>query len=106
MSKSISSAMVVLSMLALNVCADPAADVKAAAKKLADSANYSWKSTVEGGFGAGETLGKTEKDGYTTLSMSIGDNTVEAVMKGDQAAVKLQDGWKTIAEATGGDAGQ
>lgn len=97
----------VLSVLALAAHADPAADVKAAAKKLGDSSNYSWKSTVEGGFGAGATEGKTEKDGYTMLSLTMGDNTVEALMKGDRAAVKLQDGWKSLADAGGqGAAGQ
>ena len=60
-------------------------DVKAAAKKLADQSNYSWKTTIvvpEGSsFGRmrpGPTEGKTEKDGYTWLSMTRGDNTVEA----------------------------
>ena len=31
--------------------ADAKEDVQAAAKKLADSDNYSWKQTTEGGFG-------------------------------------------------------
>jgi hypothetical protein len=98
----------VLSMLTLVAHADPAADVKAAAKKLGDSANYSWKSTVEGGGGrgGGSTTGKTEKDGYTAISITMGENTVEAVMKGDQAALKLADGWKTVPEASSADAGQ
>ena len=51
-------------------------------------------------FGGG-TDGKTEKDGYTWISMVRGDNTIEAVIKGANAAIKTQDnGWQTVAEAT------
>lgn len=79
-------------------------DVKAAAKKLADADSYSWKQNSENagggrGPGAGPTEGKTEKDGYTYLKMTRGDNTVEVVMKGEKAAIKTEDGWKTTEEA-------
>ncbi len=50
-------------------------------------------------FQPGPTDGKTEKDGYTTLSMSFGDNTSEAVLKGTNGAVKLDDGWQSLADA-------
>ena len=75
-------------------------DVQAGLQKLADSPNYSWKSTVEGGFGAGETDGKTQKDGLTTLKITRGDNSFEAVIQGDKAAAKTEDGWKSVAELT------
>jgi hypothetical protein len=95
------------------IAADVASDVKAAAKKL--SSNYSWKSTSEsaggGGGGnrsraAGPTEGKTD-GGITQLSMARGDNTVEAVLKGDKGAIKTEEGWKSLAEAAeaGGDGG-
>jgi hypothetical protein len=91
----------------------PKDEVKNAAKKLADKANYSWKSTVqvpEGGGGGrfrpGPTEGKTEKDGLTYLSMTRGDNTVEAVLQGGKGALKLQEGWQSLAEATADDGGQ
>lgn len=106
MFRGILSGTLALSVLTFAAHADPAANVKAASKKLTDSANYSWKSTVEGGFRPGDTKGKTEKDGYTALTITMGDNTVEAVIKGDQAAVKLEDGWKTVEEAGGGEPGQ
>ena len=106
MFRGILSGSLILSVLTLAAHADPAGDVKAAAKKLADSANYSWKSSVEGGFRPGGTTGKTEKEGYTVLSITMGDNTFEAVMKGDQAALKLEDGWKSVAEANSGEPGQ
>lgn len=78
-------------------------EIKSAAKKLGEKSNYSWKSTVEsaggGQFRRGPTEGKSEKDGFTTLSMSFGENTVEAVLKGDKGALKTPDGWQSLAEA-------
>jgi hypothetical protein len=78
--------------------ADAKDDVKAAAKKLADTDGYSWRTSTEGGF-ASTTEGKTQKDGFTQLSTTIRDNTVEIVIKGDKAAIKTQDGWKSASEA-------
>lgn len=85
---------------------NPKADVKAAAKKLADAQNYSWKTTVatpDGGGGGGRFRpgpieGKTEKGGPMVLSMSGGENTYEAVVKGEKGAVKTDSGWKSLAE--------
>jgi len=83
--------------------------VTSAANKLAGTDNYSWKQTIEnaggGGFGAGTSEGKTQKGGYTLLSMTMRDNTIEAVKKGDKGAIKGQDGWRSLAEAAGGDRG-
>jgi hypothetical protein len=83
----------------------PKDDVKAAAAALGNAANYTWQSTMDMGanspFQPGPTDGKTEKDGYTTVSMSFGDNTSMAVLKGTNAAVQSPDnGWQTAAEAT------
>jgi len=74
-------------------------DVQAAAKKLADAPNYSWTTTTEGGFGAGASEGKTQKDGLTLLNMKFGDNDVQIVIKGDKAAIKGQDGWTSAKDA-------
>jgi len=79
-------------------------DMKAALQKLADSPNYTWKSTVEGGMAASEQTGKTQKDGLTLVSMTRQDNTVEMVVQGKQFAVKTDDGWKSGAELSGDDA--
>lgn len=83
----------------------PKDDITNAARKLADAGNYAWKSTVEnaggGGRFGGPTEGKTEKGGFTSLVMTRGDNTIEAYLKGDQGAVKTQDGWQSLAEAGG-----
>ncbi len=98
-------------MLAGSVlAADSASDVKAAAKKLADKGNYSWKSVSESAGGGGfrvESDGKFDA-GTTALSWTFGDNTVEAVLKGDKGAVKTDEGWKSLSEAAeaAGDGGQ
>jgi hypothetical protein len=84
--------------------ASPKADVKNAAAALGNQTNYSWRTTVEVGntsrFRPGPTEGKTEKGGYTTLWMSFGDNTNQAVLKGTNGAIKTPDnGWQSLAEA-------
>ena len=84
----------------------PKEDVTAAAKKLSDAKNYSWKQTTEmgggggggGNFRPGPVEGKAEKDGPSVLSMSFGDNTIEIVRQGEKGAVKLQDGWQSFEE--------
>ena len=54
----------------------PKDDVAAAAKKLGEAASYSWKATTvvpEGSrFRPGPTEGKTEKDGFTHLTITMG----------------------------------
>ena len=78
-------------------------EVIAAAKKLGDAANYSWKITIvvpEGSrFRPGPTEGKTEKNGFTQLSMTFGDNTTRAVLKGNKGAATNQDGgWQSLTD--------
>jgi hypothetical protein len=79
-------------------------EVKAAAQKLAAAPNYSWRTTVETGpnsrFRPGPTEGKTEKDGYTFLSMVRGDNTIEAALKNNKAAFKREGEWQLTSEVT------
>ena len=77
--------------------------VTAAAKKLGEQSNYSWKTTVvvpeSAQFKPGPTEGKTEKDGFTYVTLSFGDNLTEAAMKGDKAVVTNQDGdWQPASE--------
>jgi hypothetical protein len=93
--------------------ATPKDDVKGAAKKLAEKSNYSWKTTVAvpegdagGRFRPGPTEGKTEKDGFTCLTMTRGESTFDAVVKGDKAALKTEEGWQSLTEATEGGGGQ
>jgi hypothetical protein len=89
------------SLLAAN--ASPKDDINAAAKKLGDAANYSWKTTFvvpeSSRFRPGPTEGKTEKDGFTHLTVSIGDSPTQAVLKGDKAAISNPDGgWQSLDE--------
>src|SRR6185503_8544090 len=88
--------------------AEPNEEVKAAAKKLAQKPNYSWtltsKSQGGGGGPAADTEGKAEKDGYTFMTMSFGNNDVEIAFKGDKAAIKRNDEWKSADELEGNSA--
>jgi len=84
-------------------------DVINAAKKLADK-GYSWKTTVavpeSSQFKPGPTEGKTEKDGYTYVKMSMRDNTTEVVIKGEKATFTNQDGeWQSAGDGQGGGGG-
>lgn len=90
----------------------PKEDIKAAAKKLAAKGSYSWKSSTEnanpnaGGRGRpGPVEGKIDKEGFTALSMTRGENTTEAVLKDGKGAIKTADGWKSLSEAAEGDGG-
>ena len=82
-------------------------EVIQAARKLQDAANYSWKSQMESGGGnarlGGPVEGKTEKGGFTHLSFTRAENTIEAVLKGDKSVVKIQDGWHSVDALPEGD---
>lgn len=81
----------------------PKDEVTNAGKKLGENANYSWKTTFTVPEGSrwrpGPTEGKTEKGGATHLTMTFGDNTSQAFLKGDKGAVTNPDGgWQSLAE--------
>jgi len=83
--------------------ASPKDEVTAAAKKLSEKANYSWKTTVvvpeDAPFKPGPTEGMIEKDGYTVLTMSFGGNESKAVLKGDKGAAQNRDGeWQSLSD--------
>ncbi len=85
---------------ALAADSSPKEAVKDAAKALAQKSNYSWKTTIEfGGEVRGTTEGKTEKGGPAVLTLSRGDQSTEAVLKGTKGAVKLEGSWQSVAEA-------
>lgn len=74
-------------------------EATAAAKKLGEQSNYSWKSEFDAGNFSGSTEGKTVKDGLTWVSMSFGDNTTEAVLQGGKGAVKAGDqDWQSLSD--------
>jgi hypothetical protein len=106
----LSGLMALLAAPLLAADASPKADVKNAATALGNQTNYSWRTTVEVGnnspFHPGPTEGRSQKGGYTTLWMSFGDNTNQAVLKGTNGAIKTPDnGWQSLAEATKDDGG-
>jgi hypothetical protein len=83
--------------------ADSKEEVTAAAKKLGEAGNYSWKTTVkvpEGSqFRPGPTDGKIDKDGTVLLTSSFGDNLTETVIKGEKGAMTNRDGdWESLSE--------
>jgi hypothetical protein len=96
--------------------ADAKDDVTAAAAKLGDSANYSWKSASEsagggggggGRGGGGPVSGKTEKGGFTVLTVTFGQNERQIVIKGDKVAMQnQQDEWQSSAEMAAAAAAQ
>jgi hypothetical protein len=88
----------ILALSAVSVQADPKDDIKAALQKVSDSPNYSWTTTTSGGFMRGPQSGKTEKDGYTSLTVQMRDNSFDIIMKGDKAAIKTDSGWKSGSE--------
>jgi hypothetical protein len=99
----LATAMVASLALSLSAAdSTPKDDITAAAKKLADKPNYSWKNTVvvpeDAPFRPGPTDGKLEKDGFTQLTMHWNDNTIQAVLKGDKFAATTQDGWQSSSE--------
>lgn len=80
----------------------PGDEVKAAAKKLAEAANYTWttSTTVPEGsrWRPGPTTGKTNKDGFSWLSTTMGDRTSESIVKGGKFVTKGDAGWQTADE--------
>jgi hypothetical protein len=82
--------------------ADTKDEVVNAAKQLGEKDNYSWRSTVvvpeDAPFKPGPTEGKTEKGGFTLLSMSFNDNEMKAVLKGDKGAAMMQGEWQSFSE--------
>jgi hypothetical protein len=97
------SAVVLFAGSLLAAYAAPKEEVEAAAKKLAEQPNYSWRTTVAVPDGAqfrpGPTEGKATQEGLAHVKMTFRDNTFEVVVKGDKAAVLDEDGsWVSAAE--------
>lgn len=109
--KTLFSMTALLAASLLAAYAEPKDDIINAAKKLGEQANYSWTATVtvnnDSQFRPGPTDGKTEKDGYTHVTMTFFDNPVDFVLKGDKVAFTNQDGdWQTVEEAENDAGGQ
>ncbi|HAB18365.1 MAG TPA: hypothetical protein PLX89_23705 [Verrucomicrobiota bacterium] len=81
----------------------PAADVTAAAKKLAERGAYQWTSKTDMGSGGGggqfrpgPTEGWRTKDGLTLLKVTRNDTTTEIVVKGEKGAYKADGNWQAV----------
>lgn len=78
----------------------PKDEITSAAKKLSEQSSYSWRTTIvvpeDAQFKPGPTDGKTEKDGFTWVSMSMFDNKMEAFFKLPKGAIKQEDEWKSL----------
>jgi hypothetical protein len=87
----------------------PKDTVTGAAAALGREANYSWHTKVAspgGGRFGGPSDGKTEKGGYTTISMVRNDTTTLAVLKGTNGAINTPDnGWQSFQDATADNGG-
>lgn len=102
--------MLCLATLALTTslfAAEAKEEVTAAAKKLGETANYSWRTTVvvpeSAQFKPGPTEGKTEKGGFTQIKATFNDNEMQVVSKGDKTAFINRDGeWQLAGEGQGG----
>lgn len=81
--------------------ADDKADVKAAVQRLTDAKSYTYTTSTEGGQGGINATGKVEKDGYTSLEMTVRNNTVKVVRKGEKLAADTGDGWQSAADLRG-----
>ncbi len=82
--------------------------VVAAAKKLGQQPNYSWKQSVvvpeDSPFKPGPTEGKLEKGGVAYFTFSFGDNTTKIYLQGGQSAISNPDGgWQSAKEMEGGE---
>jgi hypothetical protein len=98
--RTVMSTALLVALTALSAFADPKDDLQAAVKKVADSPSYSWSTTANTGFGGPQTTtGKTEKDGYSMVSLPGANGNTEAYLKGKAAVVKTDAGWQTVDEA-------
>ncbi|HEX5242875.1 MAG TPA: hypothetical protein VFW23_06380 [Tepidisphaeraceae bacterium] len=112
----LSGTIVLLAGSAMAIAA-PKDDVTAAAQKLSEANNYSWKQTSpppaapangdnanggrrrgRGGFGFGGPVEGKVADGYVMTSFGTGDTARESISKGDKTVIKTQDGWQTPEE--------
>jgi len=78
--------------------AGPQDDLEKAAKKLADAGGYSWSGSVEGSRFGRDTKGQIDKEGLARVTATFRDNEIVSVHKGEKAAIKLDDGWRSAAE--------
>lgn len=109
--KTLPTLVVTLLMGTASLLADATEDVRSAARKLSEAANYSWTATseIEGGqWTPAPVKGKAIKGGAAVITSERDGTTTTAVLQGTQGVVSTDDGWKTAEElrqAAGGGGG-
>jgi hypothetical protein len=103
MKKTLISTIALLAGSLLAADTTPKDDVIAAAKKLGQESNYSWKTVVvvpdDARFHPGPSEGRTQKDGFTKVTGTFGDNSWSLVRKGEKVALSNPDGgWDSLAD--------
>jgi hypothetical protein len=89
---------ILLANLASAAEQSPQEALVAASKNLAEKANYSWKLTVEEPERPTGTIdGRIQKDGAAFLILARGEQAFEGALKGAKAALKTDEGWKSVA---------
>jgi hypothetical protein len=75
--------------------------VKAALDKLKQQPNYTWTAKMDMGgmrFGNRPVTGKTQKDGFTVVSVATSNSVVQAIFKGTNVCLKVDDEWQLTSE--------
>jgi hypothetical protein len=75
--------------------------VKAAVAKLRDQPNYTWSTKMEMRgmrFGNRPVIGKTQKGGFTVVSQETSNSVVQAIFKGTNVCLKVEDEWQLTTE--------
>lgn len=101
MKKNIAISLLTLAATALFAAdSTPKDDVIAAAKKLADQPNYTWKATPvvaeDAQFKPSPTEGKATKEGVLWISTEMMDNKIVAFTKGEKGAIQQEGAWKSL----------
>ena len=97
--------LLVSSLYAGAAVGDPGDVVGKAIANLDKKKNYSWTlmSRREGSTRrspSGPTEGRLEKEGFAHLKTKQGDATVEGIVKGEKAVVKVDSEWKPVGDIT------
>jgi hypothetical protein len=75
--------------------------VKAAIAKLRDQPNYTWTTKMDMSgmrFGNRPLTGKTQKGGFTVVSQETSNSVVQAIFKGTNVCLKVEDEWQLTTE--------
>jgi len=83
------------------LAADPVDEVNDAAKKLADTGNYSWRSVTNDASNSLTVVvdGQTQEDGSTLIKLTGGGSYAQIALRGRNSVLNVGGGWQTADEA-------